>query len=341
MVTIPFLNRSKKPPAAAPKKNEPVRITMLGPPGCGKSSLLVNLRHVLSAGANRAGFRVAFFFNSLAQLPIDFERPGDQVMTKPMTGVIGRGRAKYLVEISDTVGGMLLTEDEVDVSQPMEQWPELFRRTLHSDLLVILLDPRTVCDEKALQDVRTLVVQHVSHLVKLKPNAMIALVFTKADEYGIAGATRFRLADTPARRDAFRKWREDPSDDRAQFVAALNTPPDEAAGAIEVIMRRAGNMVRDLVQVADASPVNAYFVSALPIEPSVVPYPVDRRGIVEIFADFYTHTRSRRPQPTIPLWLSGGLFALATLQWPPLFIVALVVLAVIGGIRFFSRSRAR
>jgi hypothetical protein len=82
-------------------------------------------------------------------------------------------------------------------------------------------------------------------------------------------------------------------------------------------MERGGTLFEDIVrvQLADRFLFNAYFVAARPSEPHIAPYPLNHRGVMEIFRDFFAHVNRRWPQPTIPLWLSAAVFGLGVIAW--------------------------
>ena len=108
-----------------------------------------------------------------------------------------------------------------------------------------------------MQRTRLAVARHVSLLRKHRPNAGLAFVFTKADDYGIAGPTRFRMIDTQDRLKAFERWARGVNSNLDEFIAALVTPPDDASLAIREIVTRGEGMLRDLIQLSGMKRVNA------------------------------------------------------------------------------------
>ena len=82
-------------------------------------------------------------------------------------------------------------------------------------------------------------------------------------------------------------------------------------------------------------------MSARPIDTPIVPYPLERRGMVELFQDFFTALPTRSTKPTLLFSVLGGWIAIVMLMMG----VPLVVLLLLGGIAgggwwLFTRRRA-
>jgi hypothetical protein len=249
---------------------------------------------------------------------------------------------KKRVRIIDSKGGALL--EAQDENHP------LFQATRNCDLLILVLPAETLATENADTTSIDRLLSHARRCTEAKPDAMIAIAYSKCDEYGIplvenhGGLTggelrviegkkdqnlfeRFRHADKSRLDDAWKQFAQNRANsellktDRTRLLSRLLGVDSEAGVRFSVSTAVKKLWRKIATNDGQGHPhVNGYFVTALPAETDEECFEGQprgdwvARGFLQIFADFAQHREQVRGRPTWKAFvLAIGLAILALL----------------------------
>jgi GTPase SAR1 family protein len=317
-----------------PHPTRDLKIVLLGPVGAGKSTLFHAFVHGIGRRASELGFSIAWPVHPLVNLPLDQAPPPGVTLEAEIRGRLNGLGTPYGLLVTDPPGGQLVNVPvplKPDPTKPDESPADtgsspIVQRSSDCDLLVLVVDPPTLTDPKQRQLVQQHMLDHVDNLVKNRrhlgrPDPMVAVVFTKADEYGMSGRVRMRMFDTTRQRDALADWRgaylnadgTAPARWAALVDAACPERDDPFAATRRQMLEEAHGLIEGLVCNAGVNPdyFNAYLVVSRPADPHVAPYPYDRRGINEVFEDFFDVILKEHVEPPIPLPIARGVAVVA------------------------------
>ena len=213
---------------------------------------------------------------------------------------------KKRVRIIDSKGGALL--EAQDENHP------LFQATRNCDLLILVLPAETLATENADTTSIDRLLSHARRCTEAKPDAMIAIAYSKCDEYGIplvenhGGLTGGELRVIEGKKDQNLFERFLGVDSEAGVRFSVST-------AVKKLWRKIAT------NDGQGHPhVNGYFVTALPAETDEECFEGQprgdwvARGFLQIFADFAQHREQVRGRPTWKAFvLAIGLAILALL----------------------------
>jgi hypothetical protein len=301
-----------------------LNITFLGRSGAGKSTLLREFARSLDKSRLLEGFKVVFKDHALIR---DKKKYPDSTTSnpEPLTGTLTAYKTSFNLSITDRRGGEM-----GEGGGPGAVRTETLRRAAESHLLVLVLDPHTIARGGELGVDVNQMLTHVQEMKKVstgKPRAMIAIAYTKADEYGLSEDVPPAFVRTAAQRQAFEAWADalrTPSGATTagqrwvEFVdlVAPGGPGDPSRGARREVLLRTQAVWEALVWTYEIDPdaINGYFITAVPTDPHIDPVPVDRTGIPQLFLDFFQKVCERYNPPAWPWWGSVAAAAAGVLM---------------------------
>jgi hypothetical protein len=197
-----------------------------------------------------------------------------------------------------------------DESGSPDKWPELFQLTRDCDLLVIVLDPDTLIDQATRRQMQDAVVRHSRLQARSKPRGMVALAYSKADEYGFLGRPRRRYIANRTQRDALLRCAQtmeaggDLSTAWRQLRGHLCPDSDSIKATRGRLLDLTEGLWRGLISAegVNLARLNAYLVTARPSDPHMKPLPLDRRGLLELFEDFFQTLVEQEARPKLRTW---------------------------------------
>lgn len=301
-------------------RHREIKVVLLGPVGAGKTTMFQALVHGMDRRARELGVVVEWRENELVQLSLETAPPADTDLKPEIRGSLAVFGRRYELLVTNPPGGDLAKAGVDD---------GLIKRTADCDLLVLVVDPPSLVNAATAALVRQRMLVHVTNVVharraKKGHEPVIALAFTKADEYSIplGRSPRLRFIQTDAHRTAFEAWHEGyragaSAEDRWRtFVEELCPSSDTIRDVRREVLDSARKYVEAIVANAGVRPecFNMYFVVARPADPHVRPYPWDRRGVNEIFEDFIRIVTETQSEPPLKLkWAAAFTAACATL----------------------------
>jgi hypothetical protein len=246
---------------------------------------------------------------------------GDQLYTSaelmPGTGVpmeklftwLTIDGVRHLATLIDTQGGLLLHERLAESIKP-EELPDLYSASYGADLLVLALAPDDLLSNEA-PLIYGQLVNHVERALLTNPRLMVAVAYTKVDEYGWVRPFAPRMLESARQVRALRRVRN--GGERA-FEAWMNlvAPRRDPRRAI---VELSAELWRQLGAIMPASGLlNGYWTAACqPRCPLVKGW--EQKGLGELLADFVAHRRhvAGRALLTWPRVTVAGICAAAVL----------------------------
>jgi hypothetical protein len=297
-----------------------LKITILGPQGAGKSTLLRSFARQLRESRLIAGFAVDFDDHALLR-EVGRYPAATPDGNKPLTGRLTAYTTVFPLYITDRPGSELETpaapatptgadSGPADPTRP----PALLSLSGQSHLLILVFDPQRVADRTALDRTFQWMRPHVEAMKRTNPRAVVAIAYTKADEYGLVGEAPTAFIRTTAQRRAFLEWLRAAQLGYAQegslweafvrLVSETDLRTDPWAGARRQVLTLTKPIWEGLVRTCKIEPdaVNGYFITAVPADDYTDPFPVDRTGIPQLFLDFFQKVCERYNRPAWPWW---------------------------------------
>ena len=303
-MTLRGLFRRSRPtaPAAAPDVppgKRALEIVIIGDQGAGKTTFFQALFDILMEASEHLGgchIKPTRVVEELRGRKYPASTDRDTVLHWGSVQIDGEIMG---LEITDTRGG-LLTELLEDGSDEEASVRPLSQLTQSCDLLILAVPPEAVQDE----DLRNRIFQHMSSHVGLlaanNPHAMIAIAYTKCDEYGHGSAGRARVIRTQGQRRLLQAVSKRP---QSKWGAFLDGVQPRTARPVDARRRHVLNDTRFLWgQVLERvslqrGNVNGYWVTARP--PGNEQPGVSGSGIPQILADFFEHHARVHGRPRV------------------------------------------
>ncbi|WP_118973860.1 fibronectin type III domain-containing protein [Taibaiella koreensis] len=183
-----------------------IKITAMGIMASGKSTIFKRMREVLTSPSGGGSYDSNFAITQLSVIrnsegegevnnffgSISRRTAASRLDTTELTGQIAINNQQYDISVNDTRGGIMLASPpkyDRTLSLLQDQNYPLERLLLETDLLLLVMDPETIFYQDA-EDVFTfgnlldLIESRLDYLFHHSKHAMIAVVFTKFDEYG-------------------------------------------------------------------------------------------------------------------------------------------------------------
>lgn len=329
------------------------RITIIGPPGSGKSWMYANLielvnddKHELIDDINQ--LEAPQHYEPKDVLPGGIENSHhfyDEVLSvkkgneKPFAVLYGKyWKDGELVsfELIDTKGGMIKKNTPAE-TDPFQSWPQIFQVTSRSDLLILVLPPEhfeKMSDRNEVREerkIRRIFTAHVTRMMQENPDGMVAIVYSKCDEYGIRlqGPRRVIFDETTKKSLVKLRIAGDGKEGWKQFMNEIEMHQNHMAGnAASQIRLSLIQATRDIwIQVLRGSKyvaINGYFVTANPGEKHQN-MDAAQKGFAQIFIDFIEHQKNIKSIPRykkrymIVLFISSLLFLLLVILFKYVF----------------------
>ena len=306
-----------------------LKIVLLGPTGSGKSTLFHTFVLGISELGRKNRFVVTWNNHPLVNLPPDQLPPPNVKLDDPIVGTMAGFGQIFQLLVTDPPGRDLFSLNN----------EEVVKRTSDCDLLVLVVDPHTLLDGVAQQSVRQAMVQHVQKLHKTRAatggySPVIAVAFTKADEYALNGSPCLRCIETEHQREKLKEWveayRNHVGDINQSWHALIDAlcPANDSFGVMRrQILNNSRLFFEQIIcgALTDDKYFNAYIVTSKPGDPHIKPFPWDRRGVNEIFDDFFRIVNEDQTEPVIStkatmLSLAGSLILLLSATTACLFL---------------------
>lgn len=243
------------------------------------------------------------------------------VDVKPFDGAINIGGRHLILNFVDPAGEMIdapFEDEPADV--PKKEFAEALKK---ADLVVVLLPVgevlgRTTKDlEPTLRNLAALAVRAIEARRKAGRLCSVAIVYTKADEVGVAtvGASRL-VGDGPGGRLALQALQAAPLKEAVarlnEFTQAASVDPQ---GSPEWSQLRGELLDRTSVlwdilarcQSLDTRSLNGYVIAAKPVERDESRRTTwAERGVLHVFRDFFEEVRERNATPGLRWWMLAG-----------------------------------
>jgi hypothetical protein len=204
--------------------------------------------------------------------------------------------------------GVQVSLSEIDTSRlrgAKASMESAWSTVAQADLLILVVEPREI-DEfnpDLLLDLAN----------RLRPRAPVAIAYTKADEYGVAGPRAMRFVNGPAQSQVFSRWRSSHDErDWSSFVKGgeqrnrLELDNDEyvltrgktqslgsSTETRKYILESSAQLWKDSTVGGSEGFLNGYLVAAASRDDYLVPLP--HRGILQLVADFLGRDAGGKP----------------------------------------------
>ncbi|MCP3916872.1 MAG: hypothetical protein GY711_15075 [bacterium] len=293
------LTNSRRGPArAAP---QPIRITEIGGIGAGKTTLVQGL---IQTPTDHIAPRGISYFIEPTGKTIDVLGPHyPNPTTEPTVlydGWIRIDGEERPLELLDTQGGLLLEEPPPKGLDP-EDYPPLYQASCNCDLLILALAPEAV--EQLPENDRLLrhMLSHLHLATRNNPELMVAIAFTKADEYGSSDPLPMRVVSGRRAMRALRRLRRDRRNPAA-LETFLRQAARHSAGPHPILTQLMNNTRQLWLEVVNwqsprAGWLNGYCLAAKPARGLLRGW--SQPGIVPLFGDFFEHLRHTRSKPRL------------------------------------------
>jgi hypothetical protein len=301
-----------------------IRILLLGESRAGKSTIVKQLYRAISQGTD-----VGIIQPNMLKTGWEGDRPGyaDQtilpiVLLEAKYAIKG-GQRPVPCEIIDHRGGIL---SEPRATVRVEDLQTLADQTGDCDLVIVVLPADQFdanSDHRNFNNLLVTYADFVGRILEKNPFCMIAIVYSKCDEYGLDISRHVRIIDSDTTSptapvfDAFARFRR-ASDDKvaaerwSAFVALASSASaggptsKEVADLRRFLLNYTVSLWKQITKLdkKENTLINGYLVAALPAEKmddelvpedyvKDVPYEdVFERGFLQIFSDFAAYMQS-------------------------------------------------
>lgn len=312
---------SKRQPV--PKTAETIKICVIGPPGAGKTAIVEQFLAALADGsAPRMPIKLLFDPHQEAQ-------DQDIVVQR---GVLEFEGKVFRVELYDPRGDLLMGGKLPGPDEDVSEWPPIYQASWDCDLLVLALGPEVLDQPEPPKAVLNQLLLHVRGALQDNPEAMLAIAYTKADEYGVVDPESIRVIGDRKQISALERFQHSESTEVhsgwTAFLDVVAGPAESGDKGLEVrraLLEKTRHLWEACAYQLQHRFINGYFVAARPIDESFKPW--GRRGILQLFADFFDHVQDTRARPRFGNWSAGLLMLLA-------------IGVAVSGIVVFSKARA-
>jgi hypothetical protein len=297
-----------------PSKAQAIKICVLGPPASGKTALVRQFLNALADGS-APRLPVKLLFSPGEDAGQDAAQGGAGADLVTHWGTLDLGGKTYRVQLVDAKGSLLLGTKPPAPDAELQEWPPLYQATWDADLLVLMLGPEELDQSAPPNEVMNHLLAHVKLAVEGHPEAMIAIAYGKADEYGILDPQALRVVSERRHLNALDEFRHaEYGDIPVQWESLLDAVAgpkggtDKSAELRRTLLDRTRLLWESIAYQLHHRFVNGYFVAAQPIDDRYRPW--TRRGLLQLFADFFDHVGETRAQPTFGNWIAAFLLLL-------------------------------
>ncbi len=256
------------PPSAPVGPGEELRVVILGPDGSGKRSLVQQwLEFTQSSTEPRVSTRVRF-------------------AARPL-----RGDGRDVVRIDGTVvGGTASCRLAVHVAREsaLDKESQSLAEIEGANLLVLALHPRVLDRPQPPTRYIEAMADAIRRLSARGKPSMVALCFTKADEYGSFDPGSIRILMNASDFGALDRVRDGSGREWQRFVEAISDTERHSLNhhrTRNLVMKQTEFLWREALKLGQATAVNGYFLAADPVDDFYRPW--SRRGFLQLFADFF------------------------------------------------------
>jgi hypothetical protein len=320
------------PVAAKPDKVKSITAVMVGPSGAGKTTLV---RQLVKANQQAVelgvGLQIRYDPSKEMSLKIleQATPPGTQEMLL-LQGVLlpeeshGRPRqrdnrqnneaTRAIFNIFDSKGGSMFSDppplggekEEAVFRHDMTEGEKLYLVTASADLLVLFIPPESFVQYPYLSTLswETLVTYFPNFVTQVSQNnnAMIAIAYTKCDEYGVRLSRTRRIIEEEATHTALERYRDAENPREASWQVFVAEAAKRGEGGEAELVKNLLNMTATLWKTTLRNSkhrfLNGYLVSAEPALDSLgngsfeVARNWESLGLLQIFIDFFAHLKT-------------------------------------------------
>jgi hypothetical protein len=273
-------------PGLGSRKTRPTALScvVVGLAGVGKTTMLRSYLQALE-DPNAPRTSVHPYFNPARRPSVD---PNAHEILEGEISLSGGACRLALVDVN----GRGLSPGAAKVA---DEGGEIATFVQNADLLVLAIDALTVDQKEPPIEVMRTLTDLALLASRARREVMVAIVYTKADEYGALSGERPRLISTAAQMatlDSFQKADNAQVHDRwRRFLTSIGTD-DDAAETRRTVVDKTRYLWESLVRTEPAPRfVNGYFIAADPADGQLIPW--SRRGLLQLFADFYAAVEAR------------------------------------------------
>jgi len=318
--------------AAKPEKVKSVTVVMVGPSSAGKTTLL---RQFVRANQDSVELGVGLQISYAPSLEPSLKvleqaaPPGTQEMLR-LQGVLlteeshGRLRqpdngqnneaTRAIFNIYDSKGGSMFSDPpplggekkEVVFRQDMTEGEKLYLVTADADLLILFIPPESLAQSPysntlSWEMLVTYFRNFIAQVSQMNDKAMIAIAYTKCDEYGVRLSKIRRIIEEEETRTALEMYRdaENPREAAWQvFVAEAAKRGGGEADLIKALLNKTAPLWKTTLRNSKQRFLNGYLVSAEPALDSLgngsvgVARNWESLGLLQIFVDFFAHLKT-------------------------------------------------
>jgi hypothetical protein len=290
-----------------PARAETIKICLVGPASAGKSALAVQFLNALGDGS-APRLAVKLLFNPSEDVASD-----ESILVHH--GSLELKGKQFRIELVDAKGSLLSARPPAPDTD-ITDWPPLYQATYDADLLILTLDPHLLDQRVPPKEVMTYLLSHVKLALTDNPEAMVAIVYSKADEYGIVDPQELRIISERKHLNALERLQSADAADVGRyweaFVTAVTGPADEANKWAELrrtLLEETRLLWEGTAYQLQHRFINGYFVAAEPLDERYRPW--TRRGVFQLFSDFFDHVQDTRAQPRFGNWSAAVMVLLA------------------------------
>jgi len=243
------------------------------------------------------------------------QRRGNKEDFTPLNGSYKKDGVLYDFDLIDTKGGLIAQKNPAK-SDPVDKWPPIFQLTLNCDLLILVLPPEYFANlrnpakkDKALE-IKDIFGAHVRRMINQNPNGMVALVYSKCDEYGVHFQGPRRVIFDKKTAELYEKVRRDTKANNVVMADAWDLfnrdlrnqqaymKNDPSTSLRHELIQETSDLWTQVLNSPNEININGYFVAANPAEKH---QNIDliQRGFAQVFIDFIHHKRTIQSRPRI------------------------------------------
>lgn len=229
-------------------------------------------------------------------------------------GKIHLHRRNVNFQIVDSRGGLLDTSPP-KANTDVRDWPALYRQAVMADLIILVIPADYFDPDQYNKQTLSFLRNYIQNVPDYKPQAMIAIAYSKCDEFGVTMKGNYRVIETPQDRATFETFRQAPSHEADN---AWQSFLEEVAGSKQVrddavrLRRYLIDETRMLWETISSKRglnhkfINGYFVAAQPVLTKKndkarsnelrrdTPINWTARGFPLLLADFFYHIEHTR-----------------------------------------------